>query len=480
MHKSLIFNGVKKPWLYLLEGRKKSPFAPIKNNLLTVPGMAGAHINGTETGVLYITQPVGFIVNDDEHASQLIDELASWLITDESVPLELEDEPGRTYYAKLEGDIGDFEKFVDQRKGTITFLCADPYSYGPEKTHEFTSDIDIITNEGTAEADPIFELEVKKSVTFAMVQNDNEEYQLIGIPTDVEEEVIDTKALLLEERGQSLDTWSDTPTAVDGSVSGTLGTDNDGITVPSYGTDTNDWHGPALIKDIPAIQDFEIEMMAQGRTTNTAQTFRVEFYLFDEGMNVLGKMAIMDNSRNIYRKKAEGRVGPFVGKYQNYLIDSRNYSYDGWDFYYGMLRMRRVGNQFEFYVTRINNNNKHVYSLKETFTDNDNQYMGKLKYVQIHIGKYGDTPRAYAPKINHIKVFELNQATVDQTPYIAYPGDIITFDHKDDEILINGEDRKDLKDFGGSFFKLQKGDNQLIAQPSDSFNTKSRYRPRYR
>ncbi|GGB26878.1 hypothetical protein GCM10011409_00240 [Lentibacillus populi] len=476
----MLYNGVDmSEYMRIIDIRGRG----IANQELTTLRVTGSD----EDYVSYRQSPTRYIEVDyeirgkgKEGLRKKVDAVSSIIVTSEKVPVIFPDEPDMTYFCELAGVEESQERpHIGVHRGTITLL-RDKGKYGPEKTHEFTSDADIITNEGTAEADPIFELEVKKSVTFAMVQNDNEEYMMIGTPTDVEEEVIDTKALLLEERGQSLDTWSDTPTAVDGSVSGTLGTDNDGITVPSYGTDTNDWHGPALIKDIPAIQDFEIEMMAQGRTTNTAQTFRVEFYLFDEGMNVLGKMAIMDNSRNIYRKKAEGRVGPFVGKYQNYLIDSRNYSYDGWDFYYGMLRMRRVGNQFEFYVTRINNNNKHVYSLKETFTDNDNQYMGKLKYVQIHIGKYGDTPRAYAPKINHIKVYELNQATVDQTPYIAYPGDIITFDHKDDEILINGEDRKDLKDFGGSFFKLQKGDNQLIAQPSDSFNTKVTYRNRYR
>lgn len=108
----MTFNHIRKPWLYLLEGRQKSPFAPIQNNLITVTGMPGAYVGSKETGVLYITQPVGFIVKDDEHALQLKDELSEWLVTKEAVPLEFDDEPGRTYYAEIEGTIEDFNSFT--------------------------------------------------------------------------------------------------------------------------------------------------------------------------------------------------------------------------------------------------------------------------------------------------------------------------------------------------------------------------------
>ena len=68
----------------------------------------------------------------------------------------------------------------------------------------------------------------------------------------------------------------------------------------------------------------------------------------------------------------------------------------------------------------------------------------------------------------------------DQTPYIAYPGDVITFDHTTSELLLNGEDVKRLKDFGGEYFDLPKGYTALTVLPEGAFDTKVRFRPRYR
>src|SRR5690606_11137652 len=103
-----------------------------------------------------------------------------------------------------------------------------------------------------------------------------------------------------------------------------------------------------------------------------------------------------------------------------------------------------------------------------------------LRYVQIHIGKYGDTPSAKTPKISAIEVFEHKEVLADQTPYIAYPGDIITFDHTTNELLLNGEDAKQLKDFGGQYFDLPKGSTTLTVMPDGTFDTTIRFKPRYR
>lgn len=128
----LTFNGKRNNRIYLLEGRRKPPFAPRQHNLLT--GKYISRVQQTRTAPLTIQQPVGFVVKDNQDALVIRDVLASWLITDEPVALSFDDEPGRTYFALVDNTIEDFERFSVIRRGTIQFLCPDGHGYGLTKT----------------------------------------------------------------------------------------------------------------------------------------------------------------------------------------------------------------------------------------------------------------------------------------------------------------------------------------------------------
>lgn len=474
----MLYNGIDLTSYFRIKAIRGRGLTNQEISTFTIPGMDGDYVSRVDTPSKILEVDVR-ISNGDLRGT--IDDLNGILATKVPVPIVFPDEPNRTYYGIFEatGEVLEYPH-LGIHDAMIIIRRPDPYKYGPETHKDFNGDSTIITNTGTAETDPIFELTVEKTVTFAMVQNQDDEYMMIGEPIDVDAEVVSTRTLLLEERGETLDTWSSTPTAVDGgTVSGSFGYDGTGITVASHGTGSR-WRGPALIKEVSPAQDFEVEMLAQGITDATDQTFRMEVYLFDEGMDQLGKMSILDNDVQINKKKVEARVGPFQSHFgSNYLITERNYSYLGARFY-GMLRIRRVGNVLNFYVARLDNNLKHIETFSQSFVDGDNQFAGKLKYIQIHTGIFEDTMGAYSSRINSIKAYKLTEAVEDQTPYIAYPNDVITFDHVNDEILINGEDRKDLKDFGSSYFKLAKGANQLIVHPADSFETSAKFRNRYR
>src|SRR5690625_2223478 len=397
------------------------------------------------------------------------------LNTREDVPIVFDDETDMTDYGRLDS----VKNLTEEHKiyqAVLTFLCSDPYKYGPEVAKDL-GDIGTVNNEGTAPADPIFELTAKEKSTFAMISNgadEDAEYNLIGTPADVDEVVVDERNLILNERGETLDTWGEAGTKVDSNkaeVTGTLGTDGTGVVVLNYGSPSSGatWYGPALLKEINPIQDFEVEMRLRAESKRPSDVYRIEFYLFDENMDTIGKMAIWDNSQAKYAYVAEGRVGDYVGKQQNYLISSKNYNYERKHFH-GMVRMRRIGNRFEFYVARTahgsDETGRHYDEFMVPFIDSDNEYMGELKYVQIHIGTHSKGTKVNLPRINNFKVTEIKKATVDQTPYILYPEDVVTFDHKNDDLLINGEPRNDLKNFGGSFFKLKKGFNELIVTSS--------------
>lgn len=442
-----------------------------KINTIEVPGMDGLiEQDGAKLEPREITVKYKISDRTNEGFRKRLDKLNS-LLEGSKRELTFTDENSLFYATLLTNDIPEEES--NNLVGTITFLCSDPFKYGPEKTYEF-QDSGIVENNGTADAEPIIELTATQKATFAMVSLGDEEYNLIGRPADVDEQLVNERNQVLHESGQTLDTWQ-TPPGFSGSFRGS----DLGIFVQSYGTGTG-WHGPALTKEIDPVQDFEIEFLVNARTNKYDQTFRISTNFFDENMNELGLLRLWDNSAHKNHKVVEARVGPYVGQHINYPISSRNYNLLGQLVWYGVIRVVRKGNVFTFYVARIAQNGRHVDTLTETFIDVNNQYSGRLRHIRFDIAKYAGTETATEISIDSLRVYRHNRVQVDQTPYILYPGDIVTFDHKNDDILLNGEPRNDLKDFGGSFFKLKKGENIITVTPENSFETRVRFRERYR
>src|SRR5690625_1426324 len=159
--------------------------------------MAGAHLSRTDIQVKEIVVPVIINAENIEDLQKIKEDMAEWLVHDEPKELIFKDEPDRVYYAVVDGEL-ELDEIFSTGRGEITFICPDPYKYGPEKTVETTSDTFIVENNGTAEAEPIIELTATKKSTFAMISN-GEEYNLIGTPADDDVQVVDERTSILYE-----------------------------------------------------------------------------------------------------------------------------------------------------------------------------------------------------------------------------------------------------------------------------------------
>lgn len=475
---NLTFNGIKKPWLRLLRGRTKPPFSALKRNLLYVPGMPGAYLQSTDVEPLVINQPVGFGTLNDEHALQLKDELADWLVTDEAVELQFDNEPGRTYFAVVNNTMNDFEKMATLRRGTIQFLCFDPYGYSQELTATFPSDAVTITNNGTAEADPIFQFIPNKSVTHIDIANQDAEYMRIGRPSEVDDTLFEPETLILNDSMGTTTGWGQASTVDNGSVTGEMGADGDGFYPSTFGTVVNGgrWQGPSLKRSLSAgLQDFRMD--AHVKLENIGyDTGMVEIYLLDSGNNTVAKIGIEDRWNAIDRVFAKAQLGGVDGPFIASEYADRD---DYWNNYDGILRIQREGNRWSVYFAVLKDG-KHINTLTTVpvYVDVDSAYMAPITQVQVAMRVYPDTEAA-PMKVRDIKIWRINQEP-EGVPYIARANDVITFDHKEENLLINGEPRIDLKDFGGTYFKLKKGDNQLFVFPQNTFETSLRYRERYK
>jgi len=474
---SFSFNGIKKDYVYTLRGRRRPAWAPRTLNWLNVPGMPGAHLESVETSLRPYDVPIGIKAENIGDLQKIKEDLAEWLLHDEMKELIFEDEPDRTYFAIVDGTF-DLEELVRVGKGVITFIC-DPYKYGPEKEAVFPSDVVSLNYEGTAPGDPIFELEVLQPVTFAMIQNQNDDYMMIGKPINVvEDTAYEKETLLLHDTCSSLTGWTNTGTVVDGVVSGDMVTNGAEFEPNSYGSSVSQWHGPAYKKSIQGgpIQDFRLETLVGFYSKNSSKYIgRVEVYLLDDQGRMVCKVALKD----VYDGKSTGWAEVRAGDSDiNYYFV--NHNENKWSSFFGVLRLTREGNKWKAYIAKVDRDTgKHHSVYKKSWTDVDNVFSRNVAQVQIHFGKRG----SYNPppmEVSDIKVYKLNPEQTNQTPYIAQPGDVILFEHKNKDLLINGESRKDLKDFGARYFELEKGENTLIVHPSDSFNVSCHYRERFK
>ncbi|WP_017473285.1 distal tail protein Dit [Amphibacillus jilinensis] len=369
---------------------------------------------------------------------------------------------------------------------SIVFLCSDPYKYGEEKESVFASNTLKVNNEGTATAYPIFEFEVLAPITFAMVQNHLNEYLLLGYPVDEDVKVVEQNVLVYDSNGEDINEWSTSPVNIDDInnqiVSGEIGFDGTGFIATDYGT--GDYgHGPAIIREIPsALSDFEVEVIFDTRDEDVIENFRTELYLFSEGMDMIGKLGINDNTASLSRRRAHGRVGEHTNLFDpKYAISPNNYQYDDMGLATFSMRMIRMQGCFTFYIARIDSRGRHVQSMTRSYatTENDSNVLGNLKFIQLYIRTYDNRPVSLA-RINRVRVYQKNIVQEDQTPYIATTGDVITFDAQNEEMLLNGEDATPLKDFGGHYFTLKTGENELTLHPEENFNATVRYQERFK
>lgn len=454
--------------------------------LIEVEGRAGAYFSKRNIPVRQLEVDIVVASKSPSNLREDIRDLNRILSVDKPKGITFSDDDKITYYG-IPAETTEDGEVVSTSRNTIVFICADPYSYSPEIEHDFEFDVTELENKGAEDAEPIFELKALDPVTFAMVQNQDNEYQMIGEPADDEVEAVDTKESVLFEDGRTIDEWeSASIDMVDiniDSVDGEMGTDDGGIRAEIYGTAKNKQRGPAVFKELDnAIQDFELEASFDIISRRESENFRMMIYLHDENMNNIGHVGVKDNSRLYKRRVPLGRAGGHhEGNREGHSVlgDSSDYNNNARDTTLFYLRMKRTGTKFDFYIGEWQNQ-KHINVWEGTYSDVDEKWDGKVKYVTLFIGSYRDRGTPARIRMNSVELFEHKTTVEDQTPYIAYAGDVITFDHKEGELIINGESKKDIKDFGGTYFKLKKGKNQLVVHPADSFQAKVKYKETHR
>jgi predicted phage tail component-like protein len=463
------FRGIKKDYLTVLRGRKRPPWAPIQRSVLTIPGRPGGYLQDTQTSIRQISVPVFIEGHDFADLQKLKEDLAEWLITEKPEELVFDDEPDRVYYAGVDGAL-DLDELVNYGQGIITFICLDPYKYGPEKTIENPSNFLV---DGTVETYPAITVEIKKDTTFVAV-SDGERINLIGNPAAFEQTPYERETRVLWDQLGALTGWSTSTSVEEGIAAGAITTNGYEFSASSYGSGSA-WHGPALKKSIgETIQDFKIDVLLQ-QIGSAGQLGGVEIALLDASNQFVAKLQMFKKSTGSGANTARLRAGRYDLGHD--IINEFGDQWWVWQNFDGILRLERVGNQWSAYVARIDNGVFNSTRLR-TWTDTEGIASAPITQVQVQLWQHGSTP-ATNQRIKDIKVFRINQQS-NGIPYVARVGDVIEFDHQADIIRRNGEDIKKEKAFIGEYFPLKKGINTHVVEPVEAIEkSEVRWRPKW-
>ena len=451
-------------------------------------------IGSDEDYVTYRTKPSRFLEIDyeiraknKEELRKKIDAVSAIVETTEKVPIIFPDEPDMTYYGEYAGVEESVEyHHVGIHRGTI-YILRDPYKYSKEETElELTGGLNTIKNDGTASAKPIITLTAKENSTYALIENQYDEYMLLGMPADDEQETIETRKSVLYENGSTLDTWRKaTNEFIDPQrlhkIDGEMTTDDAGIRARTYGKGDK-LHGPAIYKELPkALQDFEIETTFDIISRREEESWRMGINFLDENMNMLGHIGIKDNHRKYKRRVPLARYGPYRGggRKNGNLIGDSNKVDNAREVTLFYLNAKREGDLFSFYIGEWRNH-RHVGAWEETYLDLAKEYAGRIKFITLYVAKYGDRPNPSRLRINSVEVFELSQVVEDTTPYIVRKGDEIMIDCDAENVFINGRNAMPLKHIGSDFFHLESGYSTISVEPAEAFDGSVTFRERYR
>jgi predicted phage tail component-like protein len=127
------FNGVHSGAFLTVNAKPRSIAPPITHKTTKVPNRPGAYDRGKELGMR--TFKIAITLNEATQAAYNANkrDIAAWLVTDEPEALVFDDEPTKTYYARLAGET-NLSEIYRLGQGELTFVAPDPYAYGPERT----------------------------------------------------------------------------------------------------------------------------------------------------------------------------------------------------------------------------------------------------------------------------------------------------------------------------------------------------------
>ncbi|EMC0318995.1 distal tail protein Dit [Staphylococcus pseudintermedius] len=458
------------------------------NEVLGRPGGVLSHIKESvrtiEVNLLIDAYGTGRTLED------IVDEVVSWLTTNEPVPLIFDREPDKIYYAMTTGGL-DPSYFVTFAKVKANFVCLDPYKYAVNGNQNTAiSDAVSVVNAGTADTPIIVEARALQNSNYYMISKGDEDYFMIG-DDDLDKPLKDYSPLILEDEARSFSGWNKqntidfTDNQTGGKVGGSFSqsSSKESFILNNDSVSGSGWNGAMYKRSFSKqAQDFTTTVKI-GVGQKNKGTVRFAQYIYDSDNRVIASIGYT----NPNAKQAIGTIivtlfdqsgnQQTIYKYKN---NPRLYKLDDFVVY---IRLTRKDNVFtvkswkykEFpYPLRKKAFDEH----ERQFVDGGNFYKRPVASLSLYSAKNGSN------NVMPLYIFgtytrELLPRPTNARDMIIKKGDLITIDMATKNVLVNEESFLSEKTFGSNYFNVDKGHTELVINPPDIFDTTVKWQDRF-
>ncbi|OHR77370.1 MULTISPECIES: phage tail domain-containing protein [Staphylococcus] len=421
----------------------------------------------------------------------VLNELVKFFDYDRSVPLQFK---SQNWYwnAYFEGPI-ELEKYNKNFwQFSINVLLTDPYKYAVEGTKNTAiSDQVSVVSTGTADSPIIVQATALKNSSYFSITKNNEDYFMIG-DDDLDKKVEDYTPTLFNDEMRSFFGWTKV----------TNGTINDNVTGGTVGgamemssskdafmlnessiTSTSGWNGAEYKHSFgKSTQDFSSTVKIHVNQSKKGATHATQ-YVYDTDNRVIASIGY-----------SNPRATQNIGTIHVTLFDQNGnqktiYRYTNtpkfytWKHIVIYMRLKRIGDKFYIktwkydevdYPKRITP----VDVTEKVFIDSGNFYQRPISAVSIYIAKNGNNyhmPTTILGSYNH----EILPKPPKARDMIIKKGDLININMEEKTVTINEEPALDLKTFGSDFFNINKGINECMIYPENTYDTTVYWQDRF-
>lgn len=458
------------------------------NEVLGRPGGVLSHIKESvrtiEVNLLIDAYGTGRTLED------IVDEVVSWLTTNEPVPLIFDREPDKIYYAMTTGGL-DPSYFVTFAKVKANFVCLDPYKYAVDGNQNTAiSDAVSVVNSGTADTPVIVEARALQNSNYYMISKGDEDYFMIG-DDDLDKPLKDYSPLILEDESQTLSGWNKqstidfTDNRTGGKVGGSfiVSDSKQSFYLNNDSVSGNGWNGAMYKRSFSKqAQDFTTTVKF-GINQKNKGAVRFAQYIYDSDNRVIASIGYT----NPNAKQAIGTIIVTLfdqsGNQQTVYKYKNNPSLYKLDSFVVYIRLTRKDDVFtvkswkykEFpYPLRKKAFDEH----ERQFVDGGNFYQRPVVALSLYSAKNGSN------NVMPLYIFgtytrELLPRPTNARDMIIKKGDLITIDMATKNVLVNEESFLSEKTFGSNYFNVDKGHTELVINPPGIFDTTVKWRDRF-